>query len=444
MEAPLTAGTDRRAAVLVTLPAGQTARRTAFAGIIALLASAATVAPFASVPFPGFTAFVPISSSVVFTNDLITSMLLMCQYVIVGWRAILFLAVGYLFTAVLSIIHLLTFPGAFTPTGLLGAGLQTTVWLYEVWHAGFPIAVILYVVLNDDEQATISPRASRRTVIAACLVFSVALVVVPTWISTAGEPYLPELALDRARTAPLFPYVSGFVFLFSIVAFFLLWFRQRTVLDLWLMVAVCAWSLDIITQTLAGGRFTLGFYVGRGYTVIASTSVLVVLLWETMTLYVRLAVAVLETDLAHLNRVSMMGELTASLAHEVLHPIASARNNALAGLNFLDTQPSDLDEVREALSCVVGDADRAGNIVERIREQIKKAPPRKNHFDLNSAINEVIVLARNAIMRNGVLVETRLAEELSPVHGDRVQLQQVVLNLILNAVEAMGSTEAGA
>src|SRR5262249_54703667 len=268
MAARLTEATDRRAAVLVTLPAGQTARRTAFAVIIALLASAATVAPFASVPLPGVTAFVPISASVGFTNDLITSMLLMCQFVIVGWRAILFVAVGYLFTAVLSIIHLLTFPGAFTPTGLLGAGLQTTVWLYEFWHAGFPIAVILYVVLKDDEQATISLRASRRTGIAACLVFSAALVVVLTWILTGGEPFLPELALDRARTAPLFPYVTGFVFLFSIVAFSHLWFRQRTVLDLWLMVAVCAFSLDIMIQALAGGRFSLGFYFGRGYTVI--------------------------------------------------------------------------------------------------------------------------------------------------------------------------------
>ena len=442
MEARLTAGTDRRAAVLVTLPAGQTARRTAFAVIIALLASAATVAPFASVPFPGVTAFVPISSSVVFTNDLITSMLLMCQYVIVGWRAILFLAVGYLFTAVLSIIHLLTFPGAFTPTGLLGAGLQTTVWLYEFWHAGFPIAVILYVVLKDDERATISLRASRRTVIAACLVFSVALVIVLTWISTAGEPYLPELALDRTRTAPLFPYVSGFVLLFSIVAFFLLWFRQRTVLDLWLMVAVCAWSLDIITQTFAGGRFSLGFYVGRGYTVIASTSVLVVLLWETMALYVRLAVAVLETDFAHLNRVSIMGQLAASLSHEITQPIASARNNARAGLNFLDTQPSDLGEVREALSCVVGDADRAIDIVDRIRDQMKKTPPRFAHFDLNAAVNEIIELARDAIIKNDVSAQTRFADKLAPVHGDRVQVQQVVLNLILNAVEAMGSGQA--
>jgi len=151
----------------------------------------------------------------------------------------------------------------------------------------------------------------------------------------------------------------------------------------------------------------------------------------------------LESDLAHMNRLSVMGELTASLAHEITQPIGSARNNARAALNFLAKQPPDLGEVREALGCVVSDADRAGSIIDRIRDHIKKAPPRKHHFDLNEAINEVIMLARSAIAENGVSVQARLTEGLARVQGDRVQLQQVVLNLILNAVEAMGSVEAG-
>mgnify|MGYP003694105677 CR=1 FL=1 len=151
----------------------------------------------------------------------------------------------------------------------------------------------------------------------------------------------------------------------------------------------------------------------------------------------------LESDLAHMNRLSMMGELAASLAHEITQPIAAARNYARAALNFLDQQPPDLGEVRKQLGCVVGAADRSGEIIDRIRDHIKKAPPRKARFDLNHAIDEVIVLARSAITRNGVSVQTRLAEGLAPVQGDRVQLQQVVLNLILNAVEAMGSVEAG-
>ena len=152
----------------------------------------------------------------------------------------------------------------------------------------------------------------------------------------------------------------------------------------------------------------------------------------------------LEADLAHMNRLGMMGELAASLAHEITQPIGSARNNARAAQNFLDRRPPDLGEVREALGCVVGDADRAGEIVDRIRAHIKKAAPRKDRIDLNEAIDEVIVLARSAITKNGVSVQTRLMQGLPPAQGDRVQLQQVVLNLILNAVEAMSSVDEGA
>jgi PAS domain S-box-containing protein len=151
----------------------------------------------------------------------------------------------------------------------------------------------------------------------------------------------------------------------------------------------------------------------------------------------------LESDLAHMNRLSMMGELAASLAHEITQPIATAGNNARAAMRFLDRNLPDLGEVREALECIVGDADRAGDIIDRIRDHIKKAPPRKGRFDLNKAIDEVIALAESAITTNGVLVQTRLTQGLAPVQGDRVQLQQVVLNLILNSVEAMSTVEAG-
>jgi PAS domain S-box-containing protein len=152
----------------------------------------------------------------------------------------------------------------------------------------------------------------------------------------------------------------------------------------------------------------------------------------------------MESDFAHINRVSIMGELAASLSHEILHPIATARNNARAGIRFLELNPPNLGEAREALDCVVRDADRARDIVRRMRDHVKKAPPRKERFDLNAAINEVLVLAQSVTHRNGVSVQTRLTEGLLPVLGDRVQLQQVLLNLILNAAEAMGSAEEGA
>jgi PAS domain S-box-containing protein len=151
----------------------------------------------------------------------------------------------------------------------------------------------------------------------------------------------------------------------------------------------------------------------------------------------------LEADLAHMNRLGIMGELTSSLAHEILHPIAAARNNARIGMRFLELSPPNLGEVRGALACVVKDADRAKDIVDRIRDHIKKAPPRQELFDLNQAIDEVIFMLRHAIEKNRVLVETRLRKGIVSVRGDRVQMQQVVLNLILNGVEAMSSVGEG-
>jgi C4-dicarboxylate-specific signal transduction histidine kinase len=151
----------------------------------------------------------------------------------------------------------------------------------------------------------------------------------------------------------------------------------------------------------------------------------------------------LESAFVRMNRVSMMGELAASLSYEIAQPIGSARNYARAAQNFLDMQPPHLGKVREALGSVMGNVDRAGDLIDRIREHMKKALPRKERFDLNAAINEVIGLARSVVIRDGVSVQIWLADGLLPIHGDRVQLQQVILNLILNAVEAMGSVEAG-
>jgi PAS domain S-box-containing protein len=152
----------------------------------------------------------------------------------------------------------------------------------------------------------------------------------------------------------------------------------------------------------------------------------------------------MQSDFAHINRVSTMGELAASLSHEILHPIATARNNARAGIRFLEKSPPDLGEAMEAFGCVVRDVDRARDIVGRMRNHIQKAPPRKEHFEINQAVTEVIAMVRSEIAKGRIEVSTHLADGLVPVHGDRVQVQQVVVNLMLNAVEAMASAQADA
>ena len=148
--------------------------------------------------------------------------------------------------------------------------------------------------------------------------------------------------------------------------------------------------------------------------------------------------------LAHVNRVATMGQLTASITHEVNQPIAAARNNVSAALNFLDRNPPDLQEVREALACAAKDTDRAGAVVGRMRALMQNASTRTDRVDINEAVREVIGLTRGEALKNGVSVKTKLAEGLPIITGDRVQLQQVVLNLILNALQAMGAVNEGA
>ena len=152
----------------------------------------------------------------------------------------------------------------------------------------------------------------------------------------------------------------------------------------------------------------------------------------------------IEVELAHANRVATMGHLSASIAHEVNQPIAAAITNADAALRWLGAQPPDLEEVRQALGRIVKDGHRAGDVVGRIRDLIRKAPPRKEGLAINEAILEVIALTRSEVVKNGVSVRTQLARSLPLIQADRVQLQQVVLNLIINAVEAMSDVSEGA
>src|SRR5262249_3356678 len=150
-----------------------------------------------------------------------------------------------------------------------------------------------------------------------------------------------------------------------------------------------------------------------------------------------------QSELAHMSRVTAMGELTASIAHEVRQPISAAVTSAQTALRWLDAQPPELGEVREALSRIVRAGKQAGEVIGRIRALVTKAPPQKDPLEINAAIREVVELTRGEAVKNGVRVRVDLAEGLPLVQGDRVQLQQVILNLILNGIEAMTGVGEG-
>jgi C4-dicarboxylate-specific signal transduction histidine kinase len=150
-----------------------------------------------------------------------------------------------------------------------------------------------------------------------------------------------------------------------------------------------------------------------------------------------------QSDLERLNRIMLLGEMTASIAHEVNQPIAAVITNANAGLRWLGAQQPDADEVRQALGRIVRDGTRAGEVIGRIRALIKKVPPRRELLDINQAIREVIGLTQTETQRNAVRLQSRFADGLPLVSADRVQLQQIMMNLIINAIEAMAGAKDG-
>jgi PAS domain S-box-containing protein len=150
-----------------------------------------------------------------------------------------------------------------------------------------------------------------------------------------------------------------------------------------------------------------------------------------------------QMELAHVNRVATMGQLTASIAHEVSQPIAAAITNAGAGLRWLAAQPPNLDRVRDTFESIIKAGNQASGVIGRIRALIKKVPTRKTTLDINETILETIALTRSEMGRHCILLQTELATDLPMISGDRVQLQQVMLNLIMNAIEAMSEVSEG-
>jgi PAS domain S-box-containing protein len=273
-------------------PPGSGERHLAFGIVLVSAAIFFAVAPFARLQLAQAWGFIPIYQSALAIIDLVTAALLFAQFWILRTKALLALACGYFFTAVMVVAHTLTFPGLFASTGLLGAGPQTTAWLYMFWHGGFPIFVIAYALLKDSNRGASGPSWLRRHALPLGVLAVVAAAAGLTLLATAGQRLLPAIMAGNSYTPAMFLVVTT-VWTLSFVALLALWTRtHHTMIDLWLMVVMCAWIFDIgLSAVFNAGRFDLGFYAGRIYGLLAASLVLVMLLAGIVRLYARLAQA---------------------------------------------------------------------------------------------------------------------------------------------------------
>ncbi len=387
-------------------------------------------------------AFVPAYATAIIVCDSITALLLYSQFSIVRSRAILVIASGYLFAALVVIPWVLAFPGLFGPTVLIG-GMQTTSYLYFFRHVGFTLFVVGYALLKDGDPPKRSWEGTLRTEIAASIGLTTAVALAGTFLFIYGEALLPRLILDSTHFSPLQIYVAAPVaFLVSIAAFVALWIRRRTVLDLWLIVITFLFSMEIpLNFYPLPERFSIGWYSARVLLVLSSSIVLMVLLHEITTLYARVLNAVLAQRREREARLMTGDAVAASIAHEVRQPLTAMVTTADAGLRFLDRSTPNLDKAKEAFRNIVADGHRAGAVVASIRANFKADVRERTSFDVNELIDEALALGSGDLQKHGILLQVEPNRQLPEIRGNRVQLQQVLLNLIMNAIDAMAAKD---
>jgi len=441
--------------VLANVPPTVGQRRMAGAFVLGLLAILAGTWPFATVKLPAIDAFVPSLAAALFVSDCVTAALLFAHFSILRQWALLVIANGYLFTALIVVAHALAFPGAFGPTGILGSGLQSAVWLYWFWHSGLSLAILGYALLKDTDRV-ISVR-STRLAMGLSMAGTFALVVGLFWFVTRYESLLPTTFVDIHPLGLFRRIVGGVVNLvLGGIVLCVLWLRRRSLLDQWLIVALCALLIEVLlASVLSGARYNLAWYAGRFYQLVTATVVMVVLLAEMARLYAHLAQSnmMLQREREMLQRAIdaqrherearlVTGDaVAATIAHELKQPLSAMITRSETGLRWLDRSVPDLDKAKEQFKHIAADGHRAGAVIESIRASFNKDARIRTSLDVNDLVHEALALVQDDLQSHRILTEARSNSQIPRVMGDRTQLRQVLLNLMTNAIESMATVD---
>jgi len=294
--------------------------------------------------------------------------------------------------------------------------------------------------LKDGERRNDAHIPSGLSAFYWSVAIQISLVCALTLAVTAGERFMPRLFLDDLSYAPLIYYATGMLVLISVLVLLLMWTRRTSVLDLWLMVAICMLISEM--ALVASGltvRFYLGWYVSRTLAVAVSTVVLIVLLSESMRLHAALSRANLMLERERKNRLMNVKAATSSIVHEVRQPLAAITASATAARKWLEKVPPDTDEVKPLLENIERAGFVASEVLATVPGLFQDADHEQQPIDVNNLALETLKILRGELHNHAVKTNTELASELPLVMGRRVQLQEVILNLVQNAIDAMDS-----
>ena len=436
---------DESGAVLSAAHAEAGQRRLALWTVGVSLLVFLAVLPFAKTQLAAVPAFIASYQSALVVCDLVTAVLLFAQYVFLGATPLLALATGYLFTALMATTHALSFPGLFAPSGLLGAGPQSTAWMYMFWHAGFPALVIAYTVLQRrGDNTQVQPVGKAALAVAGSVAAAGMATCVLTLLATAGQGLLPPI-MQGNRYTPAMLFVVGSVWALSAIALAMLARkRPHTLLELWLMVVLAAWIFDIgLSAVFNHGRYDLGFYAGRIYGLLAACLVLIVLLAENGRLYGRLLQAYAGERLERRRVQETSAELAATnkeldaFAHSVSHDLRAPLRAIDGYAQMLEEDyGAKLDEEgRRLLGVVRASGDKMNRQIEDLLAfaRLGRQAPRKASVNMAQLAREVL-----GELGNGAPGAQVHIEALPDASADAALMKHVWANLIGNAIKYSG------
>lgn len=426
------------------MPINAAQRKAAITVVVLLAVAAIATAPFAALPGPRFDAFIPALQTAVCLVDLITAALLFSQYFVQPMHATLVIAAAYVCTGLFAFIQTLAFPGAYSATGIIGDGLNSAAWLFVWWHTALPLAVLTYAITKDRQTVSKAPGGSPAVLVIATIVGAITIIFAFSWMALAPPLLFPRMYADTTHQTMWANAANVYLCLLNNLAIAVLWFRRRTILDLWLTVTLVAWWPNFVLPIfLTVVRFSVGWYVSRFFALVASSTVLAVLLAEMTMLYVRQANSILLLQRERANRLESVEAAMSAMAHEIRQPLAGIASLGTAGLRWLNRMPAEVEKAKSCLTSIAAAVQHSEEIIASVRGLFRKTPSRRTLVQLNDVSRIAMQLVEYDLSSSGIAVTAEYQEELPAIYADHVQLQQVMLNLIKNAIDAMSALALG-
>jgi len=384
--------------------------------------------------------FVPVYDTMMMLGFVLNAAMLFSQAPILRSRGSLALATGYLFIALITIPHAITYPFAFPGQRLLPAGLSTPTWLAVFMHTGFAIAVLAYAAFKTTDAQHPMRHWVVKPALILCIAGCVVLVILLTVLATLGESLLPQLLRNTSHFVPSTNAFFNFLPLLLTVGALLALLRKRpSVLDLWLALALWCWIAELLIAAITTVRFSASWYLARIAGLLFGAIIPVVVVSATNRVYAQHALLLTMQRREREGRLLTMNAVATAMAHEIKQPLGSIVANAGAGIATVSRATADHEQALGLFQLIEEEGHRAAEVVDSIRAMFVDRPSDKVQVDINELVRETTGLVAGELKTWRVMLQLLLDERTPSLSVDRLQMQHVLLNLLTNAIEAMSS-----